>query len=171
MNDNAGSISPRKKLSATRIFWLLCALMLISLVAAANSLVVFTWFHRIPSVLLVLCSLVILPAGTGVFWRILALVSACFIAVLLYWLLLFFAPREFQREYISPSGEKHLVIEYDHASRPSLYSRHSIFMLPIATPDFVGSTEILFWRVEWLSDDEIRLQRSDDTVSVNIPLH
>lgn len=92
MNDNAGCISPRKKRRATRIFWLLCALMLISLVVAANSLVVFTWFHRIPSVLLVLCSLVILPAGTGIFWRIMALLPACFIAILLYWLLQFFLP-------------------------------------------------------------------------------
>ncbi|MBJ9135938.1 hypothetical protein [Citrobacter farmeri] len=170
MDDNAGNTPPRKRPRTTCIFWLLCALMLLSLIVAANSLVVFTWFHRIPPVLLVLCSLVILPVGSGIFWRILTLVPACFIAILLYWLLLFFAPREFQREFASPSGEKHLVIEYDHASRPSLYSRHSIFMIPIATPDLVGSTEIIVWRVEWLSDDEIRLYPPDEAVSVDISL-
>lgn len=166
MNNNAGNTSPRK----IHIFGLLCALMLISLIIAANGLVIFTWFHRVPPVLLVLCSLVILPAGAGIFWRILTLLSACFIAILLYWLLLFFAPREFQREFVSLSGETHLVIEYDHASRPSLYSRHSIFMIPIATPDLVGSTEVMAWRVEWLSEDEIRLHLPDETVSVNIAL-
>ncbi|MGL5456502.1 MAG: hypothetical protein ACRDB3_16645 [Citrobacter telavivensis] len=166
MNNNAGNTSPRK----IHIFGLLCALMLISLIVAANGLVIFTWFHRVPPMLLVLCSLIILPAGAGIFWRILMLISACFIAILLYWLLLFFAPREFQREFVSLSGETHLVIEYDHASRPSLYSRHSIFMIPIATPDLVGSTEVMAWRVEWLSEDEIRLHLPDETVSVNIAL-
>ena len=168
MDDNAGNASPRKKPHTRCIFWLLCALTLLSLIVATNRLVVFTWFHRVPPVLLVLCSLVILLVGSRIFWRILTLVPACFIAIFLYWLLLFLAPREFQREFASPSGEKHLVIEYDHASRPSLYRRHSIFMVPIVTPDVVGSTEIIAWHVEWLSDDEIRFYPRDGTVSVNI---
>ena len=53
MDDNAGNASPRKKPHTRCIFWLLCALTLLSLIVATNRLVVFTWFHRVPPVLLV----------------------------------------------------------------------------------------------------------------------
>lgn len=118
----------RKNQYSALIFWLLCTLLLISLIVAFRCMVIYTWFNYVPVVLLILCGIFVLPRRPSVCMRLRALFLASCTAMLVYCLLSFFVPRQSQQEYVSPAGKRHLVIEMRHASRPYLYLRHGIFL-------------------------------------------
>lgn len=59
--------------------------------------------------------------------------------------------KEFESQ--SPSGEKTVTVKVDHVSRPDVfYNDECIF-------EYSGSgfSETEYWKVEWLSENEIRL--------------
>lgn len=145
--------------------------MLISLVIAARSMVIFPWFHRVPVILLILCGAFALPSGSGIGVRVLALLLACFTALLLYGLLLLTVPREMQQEFVSPLGKTHLIIEYDHASRPYLYLRHGIFLKSVNTAEFNGTPQVITYCVQWLSEDEVMLYQVNGPSVTYVPLN
>lgn len=144
--------------------------MLFSLVMAAYCIIVYPWFHRVPVVLLILCGAFVLPRGASICLHILVLLLTSFTALLLYMLLVLTVPRELQQEFVSPSGQKRLIIEYDHASRPSLYLRHGLFLKSVDTPEFKGTLQVITYHVKWLSEDDIMLYQVDGSSAIRVTL-
>lgn len=153
-------------------FWLLSTLTLVSLVMEFRSMVIFTWFNYVPVVLIILCGVFVVPHGSSICMRILALLLACGTAGLFFLLLLFINPREFQQEFVSPGGSKNLVIEYDIDSRPYLYLRYGIFLKSVDIPELQRSTmHRLSYQVEWLSEDEIVMHEVSGWKWATTPVH
>lgn len=71
-------------------------------------------------------------------------------------------------EYESPSGEKEITIKVDHVSRPDVfYNDECIFEY-----DGSGFSETVYWNVEWISENEIRLYLDSydgEDYSIEIP--
>lgn len=74
--------------------------------------------------------------------------------------------KEFKSE--SPSGEKTVTVKVDHVSRPDVfYNDECIF-------EYSGSgfSETVYWNVEWISENEIRLYLDSyegEDCSIDIP--
>ena len=74
--------------------------------------------------------------------------------------------KEFKSE--SPSGEKTVTVKVDHVSRPDVfYNDECIF-------EYSGSgfSETVYWNIEWISENEIRLYLNSydgEDYSIEIP--
>jgi hypothetical protein len=67
-------------------------------------------------------------------------------------------PRERRGEYQSPLGKTTLIIEYDHASRPSIYRKDNfIFKSPIPFQFGPGYNETVKHEIVWLNEQQIKL--------------
>ena len=65
--------------------------------------------------------------------------------------------KEYQSE--SPSGEKTVTVKVDYVSRPDVfYNNECIFEY-----DGSGFSETVYWNVEWISENEIRLYLDHDS--------
>lgn len=68
----------------------------------------------------------------------------------------------------SPSGKKTVTVKVDHASRPDVfYDDECIFEY-----DGSGFSETEYWKVEWISEDEIRLYLDtykEESYHIDIP--
>jgi len=75
---------------------------------------------------------------------------------------------EKEYEYESPSGEKTVTVKVDYVSRPDVfYNDECIF--EYNRPGFTGTE---YWKVEWISENEIRLYLDaykEEDYSINIP--
>ncbi len=58
-----------------------------------------------------------------------------------------------QFDSVSPSGNKKVTVKYDYVSRPDVYHNGDC----IFEYSKSGFNETVFWNVEWLSEDEIKL--------------
>ncbi len=62
-------------------------------------------------------------------------------------------------EYTSPSGENTITVKYDYASRPSVFNKGDcIWNYPGS-----GFNEEVFFDVEWLDDDTLKLINNDES--------
>ncbi len=77
---------------------------------------------------------------------------------------------KYEKEYKSesPSGEKTVTVKVDYVSRPDVfYNDECIFKY-----DGSGFSETVYWNVEWLSENEIRLyldSYNEEDYSIEIP--
>lgn len=62
-------------------------------------------------------------------------------------------------KYTSPDGETTITVKYDYASRPSvLYNGECIWKYPGS-----GFNEEVFFDVEWIDDDTVKLIYNDES--------
>lgn len=142
-------------------------LTLISYIIALTSVVVFPWFNHIPTILMVLTGVIGIIYGRGCKYglseKIVVTFLYVFFGLFMFVVLWVSNPREFHTEFPSPDGAQTVVMEYDHASRPTVYRKvNSWFMIKLETPNTMGSMSIIQYRIKWLSDNEIILLGSDD---------
>lgn len=109
----------------------LIILTVITLILAFKSIIVYLSFHIAASgMFFMTCVVMLIPIYNrrhflkAVVGTIISIIGVFF----LYLLLRIMVPREVHREYISPESTHTIVIEYDHASRPSVYLKYGIFM-------------------------------------------
>ena len=84
------------------------------------------------------------------------IISACLICIIAFRL---YACSDRAEEYTSPGGENKITVEYDLASRPSIvYNGNRIW-------EYEGSgfNEEVFFQVEWLDEDTVRLIYNDES--------
>lgn len=80
------------------------------------------------------------------------------IATCIYFISTISDPRERRAEHISPNGSNTILIEYDYASRPSIYRKvNFLFMTPITFDFGAGYNETITHEIIWLSEDTFKL--------------
>ena len=85
--------------------------------------------------------------------RLFTLFMFCFIACSLS------ACSDREEEYTSPGGENTITVEYDFASRPSVFNDGDcIWEYPGR-----GFNEEAFFHVEWIDEDTVKLIYKDET--------
>ena len=62
-------------------------------------------------------------------------------------------------EYTSPSGANRIKVEYDYASRPSVFYNGDCVWKYKGS----GFNEEVFFKVEWIDDDTIKLIYNDES--------
>ena len=62
-------------------------------------------------------------------------------------------------EYTSPSGTNRIKVEYDYASRPSVFYNGDCVWKYKGS----GFNEEVFFKVEWIDDDTIKLIYNDES--------
>lgn len=68
-------------------------------------------------------------------------------------------------DIVSPSGEKTVTLMVDYVSRPYVfYGSECIFEF-----EETGFTETVYWNVEWLSEDEIKLSSAEELYFIDVP--
>lgn len=83
---------------------------------------------------------------------------ALVIVTCIYFISVMVDPRERRVEYQSPMGTNTIIIEYDHASRPSIYRKENfLFMTPIGFDLGPGYNETVSHEVIWLSENKVKL--------------
>lgn len=66
-----------------------------------------------------------------------------------------------QEIYTSPEGSNTIIVRYDMMSRPSVYKKMRFRKKKIWKYPGSGFMETVHFGVEWLSEDEIRLEYDD----------
>jgi len=141
----------------TLAFICLIAITLISVFLSAFNLL------AIPlSRLCVLClAIITIATGTSINYKkkksrvaLIALITV----ICIYFISILVDPRERRLEYQSPMGTKTIIIEYDHASRPSIYRKENIMIMkPIGFDFGPGYNEVVSHEVIWLSENQMKL--------------
>lgn len=144
--------------------------VLIVLYMAISCIVIYPFFHRVAAIVVLLSGLYFSYKQSGMRKFLIMSFVSCLLALIVYISLLTFVPREFHSEYVSPLKTRTVILEYDHASRPSLYLKHGFFMSKIPLPNFSGATEIISYSVEWISEDQLILKEEINKYSVFIKI-
>lgn len=64
-----------------------------------------------------------------------------------------------QEKYSSPNGENTIIVEYDYVSRPSVIYNGDV----IWEYEGSGFNEEVFFNVEWIDDDTVKLTFNDES--------
>ncbi len=67
----------------------------------------------------------------------------------------------YRESYTSPQGTNTIIVEYDHVCRPYVYKKTWFGKKHIWTYPGGGFMETVFFSVEWLSEDEVRMTYDD----------
>ena len=67
----------------------------------------------------------------------------------------------YREVYTSPQGTNTIIVEYDHVCRPYVYKKERFWKKYLWTYPGGGFMETVFFGVEWLSEDKIRMTYDD----------
>lgn len=91
----------------------------------------------------------------------------CLIFICIFILVLSGCSSGQEQSFKSPSGDVEIIVKYDFVSRPTVYKKDGLFNKKIWSYDGAGFMETVYFKEEWVSENEFIFRYYDKNDKYN----